>query len=159
MLEPLIFVYLDSSLRHLELIEQPSMIYLDVLLQKPLFHKYCGITRPSSENKVPHIDRPPYNCPPLTLLGINLLPTQRCKLLRQKSKTSHSISDALSMGRGETDDCLANGFCKVFADTGVQNSTATYWRDTCCGSNWPEAGCLTVCAVCCIDLFYLFCSA
>ncbi|KAL2845277.1 hypothetical protein BJY01DRAFT_263677 [Aspergillus pseudoustus] len=62
------------------------------------------------------------------------------------SKTCHSINGAVSMCCNENDECLQNGICKVAADAGVEGSNATYWRDTCSVSNWPEVGCLKVCA-------------
>jgi hypothetical protein len=63
------------------------------------------------------------------------------------SKSCHSINGAASMCCNEYDECLENGLCKAAADTGVEGSNVTYWRDTCSVSNWPEVGCLRVCAV------------
>ncbi|KAL2828182.1 hypothetical protein BDW59DRAFT_159775 [Aspergillus cavernicola] len=62
------------------------------------------------------------------------------------SKTCQSLNGAASMCCGESDTCLENGICKVSAVSGVQGSNATYWRDTCSVSTWPEVGCLKVCA-------------
>ncbi|CEN60527.1 hypothetical protein ASPCAL02963 [Aspergillus calidoustus] len=56
------------------------------------------------------------------------------------SKSCHSINGAPSMCCNEYYECLENGLCKVAADTGVEGSNVTYWRDTCSVSNWPEVG-------------------
>ncbi|KAL2834812.1 hypothetical protein BJY01DRAFT_259393 [Aspergillus pseudoustus] len=56
----------------------------------------------------------------------------------------NSVEGSVSMCCGLNDICLQNGMCKVKVDEDA-GVNATYWRDGCSISSWPDVGCLKVC--------------